>query len=82
MSYGVIIPYARGFVKGRRKNFQKVHILYGGGFVMIWLFFKFWFVELFSAKQMKVNFSGVQLRSCNHADRSDKVIDAITVFGF
>ncbi len=31
---------------------------------------------------MKVNFSGVQLRSCNHADRSDKVIDAITVFGF
>ena len=31
---------------------------------------------------MKVNFSGVQLRSCNHADRSDKVIDAMTVFGF
>ena len=29
---------------------------------------------------MKVNFSGAQLRSCNHADRSNKVIDAITVF--
>ena len=27
---------------------------------------------------MKVNFSGVQSRSYNHADRSDKVIDTIT----
>ena len=30
---------------------------------------------------MKVNFSGIQLRSRNHADRSNKVIDAMTVFG-